>query len=458
MGAPLLIWLVLALLAACQPAGDAPASDDPHAAITCIGCHNGGTAERGRASVPSASCSTSGCHADGGPRQVRLATATFEHRSHGARGDIIPSCAGCHTHTEGGQPLRASVDACALCHLPEVSGETPDGCQTCHREPSHVTLTSAGIPVPHANLPWVEIGCVRCHYDVADPPIEVAVSRCADCHPDVREVTRRGVGADLHPLHQGLTCTACHAAGAHHVRELSSAVSLVCSDCHASAHDLTLTPWTAAGAGAWEGSATCTTCHTQVHRAQQQLLLGILPGLTEHTVASQKFIAGMTCRSCHVPPAAGNGPPIEPIRGQALACASCHGAQYREVLAWWMQGLDTRARRTAAYIAAARRDLAGTRSDSAALLLASAAEMLELVVEAGGQHNLELADRVFRESVRRTGQAYQAAGARAPVPPELGTPPHLGLCSGCHYQDGPWDLRRMPADFHRELVRRQQQQ
>jgi hypothetical protein len=454
MGAPLLIALLLALLAGCQPAQDATAAADPHAAMACSGCHNGGIADRGRAAVPRASCTSAGCHEDGGPRQVQLATATFEHRIHGAEGEIIPSCAGCHTHTQGNEPLRASVDACALCHLPEVTGDAPHSCQTCHREPGHVTLTSAGIPVPHANLPWVEIGCVRCHYDVAEPPIEVAVTRCSECHADVREITRRGVGIDLHPVHEGLTCTACHASGTHHVREISSAVSLVCSDCHVRAHDLALSPWKEYGHRAWENSATCLGCHTEIHRAQQQLLLGLIPGVWENVMASQKFVAGMTCRSCHIPPTNGQAP-MEPIRGQALACASCHGQEYRRVLDWWVQGLNSRLRSTGAYVAAAERDIGPAAPDSARALVVSAGQMVSLVRDAGGQHNLDLADRLFRESVRRVGEAYAVAGRTVPAAPRLGSPPHMGVCSSCHYDQGPWDLRQMPAGFHEELVRRQ---
>jgi hypothetical protein len=454
MGAHLLVLVLLALLAACQPAEQRSADADPHAQIACSGCHAGGRADLGRAAVPAASCTAAGCHEDAGPRQVQLATATFEHRRHGADADIVPSCAGCHTHDEGGQPLRASVDACALCHLADVRADSDRPCQACHQEPRHVTLTSAGIPVAHGNLPWVEIGCVRCHYDVADPPVEVATERCTQCHTDLRAVTQAAVARDLHPSHEGLTCTACHQAGTHHVREISSAVSLVCSDCHTRAHELRLASWKLEGRGAWESSATCQACHRDVHRPQQQLLLGVLPGTPEEMLASPKFVAGMTCRSCHVPPLPGVAPPEEPIRGQARACQACHGAEYRQVLDWWLEGLQSRLRSTTAYVNAAGTEFGASAPDSARALVASASEMLALVREAGGQHNLELADRIFRESVRRVGEAYRLAGRTPPTAPRLGSPPHSATCSGCHYDQGPWDLRRMPAGFHEELVRR----
>jgi hypothetical protein len=453
MGAPLLIVAALALLAGCQPAAPGE-GQDPHAGLACTGCHSGPVADLGRAAVPNASCTASGCHTDGGPARVQLATATFAHRNHGAEGDIQLACAGCHTHPTGEAPLRASVDACALCHLPDVRADSERPCQACHQEPRHVTLTSAGIPVPHATLPWVEIGCVRCHYDVAEPPVEVATSRCAECHRDVNQAMRRGVGRDLHPLHGGFTCVACHASDTHHVRAISSAVELVCSDCHTRAHDLALTPWTTQGSGAWEASATCSACHTEIHRSQQQLLLGLVPTMGEVAMASQKFVGGMTCRSCHIPPRMDNGaPPEQPIRGQALACASCHGDEYRQVLDWWVEGVDARLERSSAFLATAQRELGPGAPDSARELLASSAAMLQLVRDAGGQHNLELTDRIFRESVRRTAAAYRAAGRPAPATPRLGPAPHSGLCAGCHYDDRPLDMRTMPSAFHEGLVR-----
>jgi hypothetical protein len=467
MGAPLLRLLLLVLLAACQAApagperetigaepGTALAEDaarpDPHRGMTCSACHSGGRADIGRAAVPASSCMASGCHEDGGAERVRLATATFEHRRHGEGGDIVPSCAGCHTHSDGAEPLRASVDACALCHIQQLTSPESQDCQTCHVQPRHVTLTSAGVPVPHGSMPWAEIGCVRCHFDVADPPIEVSATRCAECHRDVAAVTRSGIGTDLHPGHAGVNCTSCHESGAHQVRAVSSAVDLICTDCHSAAHEIELAPWTTT-ADAWTNSDACGVCHEGVHHPQQQLLLGLLP--EGPAAPARKFLVGMTCRSCHIPPVA--GPPVQPIRGQALSCRSCHEPEYDRVLAWWLEGVERRLRATTAYVRAAEQGLGAGMPDSSRVLLTSASRVLALVDSAGGHHNLELSDRVFRESVRRVQDAYRLAGRTAPAPPSLGRPPHLGLCSGCHYSGDQLDMRAMPSDFHERIVAEQ---
>jgi hypothetical protein len=454
MGRALLILVAAALLAACDAnapgparvmteAGQQLAASDPHAALPCAACHTGALTGARIAAVPQTACATSGCHADGGPPQVSTATATFPHRDHGRDSEITLSCAGCHTHDDGRHPLRVSVDGCALCHLTNLAGSQPDDCRLCHQQTRHVSLTSQGLPIPHSALPWVETGCVRCHYDVAEPSTRVSMGRCLDCHGRDTEIMARGIATNLHPSHTSVTCTSCHESGVHHVRAMSSAVQLVCGDCHVREHDLTL-------GRDWHGDGTCAGCHEAVHQPQQRLLLGMLPGA--QATPSTKFIAGMTCRSCHIRTdrATASG---AAIRGQAEACASCHRTEYRQVLDWWLDGTRARTREVAAFVGRAEAELGSAAPDSARLLIAGAAQLMSLVVEAGGQHNLEATDRIFRESVERVQHAYRLTGRVAPTAPVLGSPAHEGTCSYCHYSpSAPWDFRRMSGPFHRSVL------
>ncbi|MEX0892552.1 MAG: cytochrome c3 family protein [Gemmatimonadota bacterium] len=419
------------------PPGDAFAA--AHAELSCAVCHQGGSADAGRSAVPREACTS--CHEDVGPAVVSIGTVTFGHREHG--GDDVPlTCAGCHTHESWPAPLTAGVDACALCHAGQLTGEEPDACRTCHTQPQHVTLTSQGLPVPHSTLPWVETGCIRCHYDVAEPTTTVSAARCAACHDDAGTVAERSIGENLHPVHAGVTCTACHEAGSHHVRALSSAVALVCTDCHQLAHGQALE-------GPLAGSTTCAACHGTVHQAQQRLLLGLFDGA--QAAPSAKFLAGITCRSCHVPaPADG---PEDAVRGQATTCQACHTEEYGQVLDWWLSGIRERTRVVDRYVADAGRVLAAGASAEAVRHLDAARSMVGLVREAGGQHNLELADRLLRSALERAAEAYMASGRAPPSPPALGTRPHAGLCTYCHYgPDEPWDYSRMPAEFHERVL------
>lgn len=417
---------------------------DPHGKLACAACHQGGGADRGRDAVPASSCQASGCHADGGPTEASIGGVTFQHQNHGEGGPVQASCAGCHTHEKGAEPLKASVDACALCHLSQVQSAKAEDCRVCHSKPEQVEFTSQGVPIPHSSLPWIETGCVRCHYDVAKPPVAVPMSRCSQCHTDLDQLTREGIGEDLHPTHTGITCIACHDSGTHTVQAMSSSVDLVCANCHEIAHGQRIT-------SGWKMSGTCDACHGSVHRAQQELVLGVLPGIKE-ALPSAKFLAGLTCASCHAPPASAE-PSAKPVRATAQACTGCHPSQYKTVLAWWRQGLQQKQKEAAAYVGTARQALAGARSDSAARLLASADTLLDLVQRAGGEHNLELADRVFRWSVERAQAAYRLAGKTAPPAPSFGIEPHAGLCSYCHYRtNDPWDFSRMSEKFHADVM------
>lgn len=445
MGRLLLIPLIAVLLAGCDDPGSG-SGERAHGDLACAACHLGPQGERGRATVPASSCAGSGCHEGGGPAEVSVATVTFPHRDHGAESEIEPTCAGCHTHEEGADPLRASVDACALCHVGDVTGAAAEDCRLCHQQPDHTQLTSQGVAVSHSQLPWIEIGCVRCHYDVADPEVGVSGESCRQCHESMDALNQAAVGRDLHPIHDGVSCTSCHAEGTHRLQAMSSVVDLVCSDCHVEVHEIRV----AQGAGV--ANSACAECHRGVHAAQQRLILGVRPdgGATPST----KFLAGITCRSCHLSSEGGPSSPSRPIRGTAAACAGCHEQEYSRVLDWWIEGIRSRLAASTQYVARAESEL-GTPSDSAAALLGTAREMVELVRAAGGQHNLELSDRLMREAVDRARGAYRVAGRTPPPAPDMGRVPHTGLCSYCHYRpDEPWNFEVMPADFHQSLVGR----
>jgi hypothetical protein len=443
MGRSLLIAAVVLLSTACEVVQRDPG--DPHAGLACAACHQGATGERGRAMVPEATCTASGCHDDRGPAAVRVATVTFPHRDHASGAPVALTCAGCHTHEGGEDPIRASVDACALCHVGQLTGAEPQECRLCHVDPDHSLLTSQGVAISHSQLPWIEIGCVRCHYDLASPDIGVTPQTCRQCHDRLERLHERAVGLDLHPVHAGLTCTACHTRNIHHMEAMSSAVDLVCADCHAQAHQVPLR------AGGVPPSEFCSDCHVGVHAAQQRLLLGIRPH--GRTMPAEHFIAGITCRSCHIPTAREAADPMVPIRGQAAACAGCHEREYERILRWWIDGLNVRAGVSRAYVDGAAHRLAQA-PDTAVHLVRVSREMVDLVAEAGGHHNLELSDRLMREAVAQVQEAYRLAGQEPPAAPDLGRVPHTGLCSYCHYDPRePWNFDAMAEDFHERVLR-----
>jgi hypothetical protein len=438
--------LTLAALGAlaCEPAPPPQTSGDPHAGMACAECHNGALADRSLAAVPRESCVAAGCHAETVPEKVTLASVTFTHVNHGSTGSPTAQCSGCHTHEAGSDPVKAGPESCGLCHEDALTGARGEDCRLCHATPSHIGLTSQGVAIPHEGLPWIEGGCLRCHYAVTRPAHDVSLTRCAACHDDVDGITASGIGKDLHPLHSGNACGSCHERDNHRIQAMSSAVNLDCGACHREEHGVEVR-------GAGIGAGTCNACHTGVHAGPQEVLLGILPD-EEAALPSQHFMDGVTCTSCHIAPDDAD-PTV--LSGTAQACVQCHRSEYTKVLEWWNQGLEERIRLVDRYLAGAEGAVAGRPAeDPASLAAARARRMLETIRAGGGQHNLPLAHRTFEDAVAGAREAYRLAGVGAPPAPDLGRAPRQGICAFCHYRlGGPGFSERMDDAFHREVLK-----
>jgi hypothetical protein len=407
-----------------------------HAGLPCARCHAGAPLARDIPAASAAACRD--CHDDGGPRNASLGAVSLVHRSHTGAAAIAAECASCHTHERGDQELAVTTTGCALCHAANLDGSDADGCRLCHTSPGHVALTSQGVPVLHAEMPWIGRECVRCHYDVGRPGTGVVAAACASCHRDAAAVTERGAGLDLHPSHTGVTCTACHEEAVHRVVAMSTGVRLSCTQCHPAAHDVTprmeFEP------------ATCNGCHVAEHAAEQRLMLGAAPaGVT--ATPGDKFLLGMTCRSCHVPTADASA--------TRTSCVGCHSPEYATVLSWWERGSAERVAQTSQYVAAARAAAASATADSARVHAAAADSLLRFVQQGGPAHNLPLSHRALETALERAASAWRAAGRSAPARPDLGTVPRMGQCTYCHYE---WRQPRfqldMPDAFHQRVMQR----
>ena len=437
----------LAWVAACigVPEGSPQATElGMHAEVSCVSCHAGPLADGTSAAIPAATCTASACHSDGGPRNVELASVRFQHRGHAGDTVVSLGCAGCHSHDRGDEALVAGVDACSLCHLSEQSAGSNGECRICHAQLDHEGRTSQGVEVPHDGLPWIEGGCVRCHYDVTEAPVAVPTARCVSCHVDLDAAVAQGIGEDLHGAHTGTACTTCHDSEAHRIRAMTSAVELRCADCHVSSHDLTPT------ATASTAPATCDDCHGGAHGEQQRLLLGLVPDLPEAS-PSEKFMDGLTCRSCHR--AEPGADPRVPVSGSSASCEACHSEGYSAVMDWWVEGGRARVTSAETFLGSIASRLNGA-SDSTAALLASADRMIALVRDAGAIHNVPLAHRLLEEAMDRAASVAATAGQGA-SPPPLGRRPRMGLCSYCHFGvDDPGLDRPMSGWFHEAEITR----
>lgn len=419
-----------------------------HEALPCASCHDGAVGARGIAATTSETCRS--CH-DEGPGEATLGTVRMQHVAHGGDTAIAAGCAACHTHDSGERELTTTTAGCTLCHAASLDASEPADCRLCHGGPQHLGFTSQGVAIPHAELPWIGGECIRCHYDVGQPRTGVAVSRCVECHADADHAIEQGAGRDLHPAHTGVACTTCHADDSHRILAMSSSVSLECGQCHTGAHGVAAGDEPANDDA--RDAAVCIDCHAAEHAAEQRMVLGIPPGGVSAT-PSDKFLVGVTCRSCHVPIAGATA--STEGRATRVDCVGCHPSEYATVLTWWTRGTDQRLAEVRRYVAAAGgADAAGARSDSTRAHL-SAADSLVGFVEAGGAaHNLPLSHAALEEAVARASSAWTAAGQRPPARPDLGRMPRMGQCTYCHYEwREPRFQEEMPDRFHRDVMAR----
>lgn len=377
--------------------------------------------------MPDVSCTTSRCHADGGPARVTARGVTFAHRRHPAAGKGSVACASCHTHEPGSTTLAAGTASCALCHYAAIAGSADTGCATCHPSPRHVRTTSQGVELPHALLKDAHIPCTRCHFQLVDGPVRTTRTRCLSCHPAGNGQSRVDTtltGSAAHAAHPTVACTACHEPVAHRVVAMSGSVELDCLTCHAPRHRRPMPSDTGR-------VQHCPTCHANVHQDQQRMVLGLVPG--ERPSPSTMFTGGVTCRSCHQ--AAGRTPrPGAPLIGTPAACTGCHGGAWDGVLARWRRGYARRHDWVATYISAADRALGPDSAPAAARArLREATDLLAFVNRAGPLHNLPLTDRLMRRSLALAGEAYGLASRPVPAAPSLGPEVTSGHCLSCHY-------------------------
>jgi len=421
---------------------------DAHAQLACTQCHDG-ELPPGRELGVATTAGCVACHEDGGPAEVSVNANTRLrlHSTHpGLPGEARMECAQCHAHMEGPNPLWSDVNGCGLCHADQLDASPAAECSVCHVAPAQRPVTSQSLTVPHAEVPWIEGGCARCHFSVSPEP-EVAFSSidCVACHTPgssaarawpADEITGELPADSIHGGHQHVTCSTCHTRVTHQIEGMSSAVGLVCADCHAVSHALE---------SRQVAAAVCVTCHTDSHQAQQGLLLGLLPWEANQVRPSVKFAAGISCRGCHGVAEVDFEHPDTALAGDPQRCVNCHTSEYVTVAEWWQEGGDRRTGRARGWVEALRDG--GGVSDQ---LVQTALDRIAFVESGRLVHGPRLADQVLRDAVKLVME-----GAPGAVAPDLGAPPREGLCSYCHLDpQAAWSLDEMPDDFHRDALGR----
>jgi len=356
-----------------------------HSQVACVECHN--PAEDGsqfvsrwsalaqvasyftrtygewtRAEVSDSGCLKEGCHSkrllDG---QVTFQdNILFDHRPHLQqlrRGKIL-RCSTCHSQVAMGDHITVVEDACFICHFKD-SRSSPEtaACTLCH---GAVEGQSGSINVRFDHTEYLDRGvnCERCHANIISGDGDVNQEMCLNCHSSPVEVALSEPVEVLHRKHvtdHNVECDDCHEPIGHTiVRDLTPA-SLSCSSCHENRHSGILLLYQGMGVD------------------------GVSPS------PSPMFLAQVGCRGCHIVPSKLPDETLtftgQTMKAVSMACDSCHGDGYIEVLESWKVKTGKAVKQTGSVLAEAEKALFSSPPEGPALV-----EARRLLRE--GRHNL----------------------------------------------------------------------
>jgi nitrate/TMAO reductase-like tetraheme cytochrome c subunit len=394
------------------PGVKAEAMQKFQAANMVVADFTGQTKTRPWAEIPDASCMRSGCHSD---RLIEglvdFKGVQFDHAAHlgqTVRGMQL-HCTSCHSQIVQGTHIAVTEATCFLCHFKGQPAGQPIGtCTGCHPSPPTVT-SPEGLVIDHAQYVKDRIACLSCHSQVTSGTGAADEARCVTCHNEPARLAQFNDAPLMHQVHvsqHNMACIQCHTALDHRIVALKTAVML-----------------------------DCQSCHSNVHRDEQQLFAGI-GGHGVPNTPSSMYTARVACVGCHNQ--ASKLPGHDTVNvASASSCMSCHGIKYANVLPGWEAGMERKvqvvgpvvsaAEAAAAVVPLARRAVADS-------LLSQARQNVEFVRSGKGAHNIVYADQLLRASVTLVRQAVAEGGLPYRVPNvDLGPPMGENACLQCHY-------------------------
>lgn len=356
-----------------------------HSQVACVQCHHpaggGGQfvsrwsalgqvasyftrtyGERTRAEVSDSGCLKEGCHSkrllDG---QVTFqGDILFDHRPHLQqlrRGKIL-RCSTCHSQVAMGDHITVVEDACFICHFKDrrISPETAD-CMLCHGTLEGQS-DSMNARFDHTDYLDRGVQCERCHASIISGGGEVKEENCLNCHTLPVQVVLTEPAEILHRKHvtdHSVECDDCHEPIRHAIERDLNAATFDCSLCHENRHSGILLLYQGKGVD------------------------GVKPS------PSPMFQAQVGCRGCHIVPRQLPDESLaltgQTMKAVSIACDSCHGSGYVQVLEGWKKNTDRAVRMAVSLLAEAERAVASSPPDGSSLI--EARRLLQ-----DGRHNL----------------------------------------------------------------------
>jgi nitrate/TMAO reductase-like tetraheme cytochrome c subunit len=367
------------------------------------------------AEVRDVSCMRSGCH------EKRLlegkvnwtvksvtgqnVTIRFDHRPHlteTRRGQQL-RCVSCHSQIVQGEHLVVTLDTCFLCHFKgKQTGRDENvigGCKGCHDAPKEEIRLATGM-FKHSDYLSRGVTCENCHSDSIKGDGAVPKQTCWNCHNQQSQIERYGDTRFLHEAH----------VNQHKVE---------CSSCHIKIeHNLTAGA-IATGDHANLDSATCGSCHEQMHGGPAELYRGV-GGRGVPDMPSPMSRAQVDCIACHR--AQKRSSDAASVIGQTFvavqdSCNYCHGNKYEGTLKVWKDVIDQGLAKSESTYAAAKAASDAAKLSSidqleVARLLDDASHNIRLVKLGHGVHNVNYSTALLNVANDRCVEAQKIIASR----------------------------------------------
>jgi nitrate/TMAO reductase-like tetraheme cytochrome c subunit len=370
------------------------------------------------AEVRDVSCMRSGCHEKrlleskvnwtGKSVTGQDVTIKFDHRPHlteERRGQHL-RCVSCHSQIVQGEHLVVTIDTCFLCHFKGYERGRHEnvlgGCKGCHEAPKDQIRLSTGM-FKHADYLSRGVTCENCHSDSIKGDGLVPKQTCWNCHNQPTPIARYGDTRFLHDSH----------VNQHKVD---------CASCHVKIeHNLTAGA-TATGDHANLDSATCGSCHEQMHGGPAELYRGV-GGRGVPEMPSPMSRAQVDCIACHK--VQKRSSESASVLGQTFvavqdSCNYCHGNKYENVLSVWKDVISQNLAKAESAFAHAK-----TASESVKLsnidqlevsrALDDASHNIRLVKLGHGVHNVNYSTALLNVAIERCASVEKLIASRQPT-------------------------------------------
>lgn len=365
------------------------------------------------AEIPDESCLREGCHEkrllEG---RVKFKKVVFDHKIHFTdlkRGKRL-RCTSCHSQIVQGEHITVTESTCFICHFKESEHYPQIGeCYHCHHKEDLISEKTSRFN--HSVVFDNGFDCNKCHSHTIIGDGAVPRENCYKCHWETERLNKYDDTDLMHATHiysHKIECDQCHMDIQHKIVK-----------------DI-------------ETIADCQTCHTDKHKTQKILFLGVGGKGIDHPMQNIMFEKGLSCKGCHIFHEESGGKVIksDTLVSKAQACESCHGKGFAMIMKNWEISTGKKLNELKTIYERASQEIKSgkiTQKGNAQKLLEEASFNIALVERGKSVHNVEYSQQLLSASYSKVVEALGLVGSSYKPEKFQAVAKEVPMqCSNCH--------------------------